>query len=211
MNPIKEIKRLVAPATLVLVLINIVVFLFEVLPFGPEEWEFTEKFGIAWWRIFQEKEFYRLFTYMFLHGDLAHIFNNMLVLCFLGSAIEQLFGKARFIAGYLGSGIIAGLASAFCSYREFEGMFGVAAPGAFRYSIGASGAIFGLTGAMIYIVIKNKGNIQGISLGRLLMFAALSIYAGISSVGIDNVAHIAGAAFGFLGAIFLYSDGGKTR
>ena len=64
--------------------------------------------------------------------------------------------------------------------------------------VGASGAVFGIIGAMLWLVLKNRGTLQGISKKRMLFFVFLSVYGGFTSQGVDNAAHIAGLFAGFL-------------
>lgn len=183
-------------------LCNSLIILLNVLVFAYLEWtgsttdtEFMLRHGAMYWPfVTQYGEFYRLFTYMFLHYGIEHIFNNMIVLAFLGDNLERSVGKARYLLLYIGSGLVAGLAS--MGYNIFLGKNVVA--------VGASGAIFGVVGAMLYIVIVNRGRLEDISQRQLILFAALSIYSGFTSQGTDNVAHIAGFVFGFLLATIAY-------
>lgn len=201
----QDLKRTVAPCTLGIIAVNIIVFIIQNILDSKYDGIVTTGFSLAWWEILDGSQYYRLFTYMFLHGDLSHIFNNMLVFAFLGTTVERLLGKGKFLLSYLGSGVVAGLASVLYSKWEVSGLAESILEGVpYKYSLGASGAVFGMTGILIYIVLVNKGNIAGISMQRLILFAALSIYEGLISGGIDNAAHIGGALFGFIGAICLY-------
>ena len=78
-------------------------------------------------------------------------------------------------------------------------------------SAGASGAVFAVIGAMVYVVIAHKGKLEDISLQRLLLMAVLSIYFGIVSGGVDNVAHIGGFAAGFLLGMIVYRKRRHSR
>ena len=158
--------------------------------------------AIHWPSIIYKKEYYRLFTYMFLHSNTAHLANNMLVLFFLGDNLERASGRWRFLLIYFGSGIIAGLVS--MSYNMFNG-FNV-------ISIGASGAIFGVVGAMVNIVIRNKGRLENISTRQMVLFVIFSLYGGLTSQGVDNAAHIGGLISGFiLASIFYRKPKNKSR
>jgi rhomboid protease GluP len=72
------------------------------------------------------------------------------------------------------------------------------------YSAGASGAVFGIVGAMLFVVVKNKGKFEDIGVRQLILFLFLSLYSGIMSQEVDNVAHIGGLVAGFILAFFLY-------
>lgn len=159
------------------------------------------KYALAWWLVLDNKEYYRLFTYMFLHSGLAHLFNNSIVLVFVGGAVERILGTWKYLAAYFGCGIVAGLVSIMWNRAQF-----MSASGAYAYSVGASGAIFGIVGVMLWIVIINRGRVENISLRQLLLFAALSIYSGLTTYGIDNAAHIGGLVFGLLSAVILYRE-----
>lgn len=150
--------------------------------------------ALYWPKIIYSSEFYRLFTYMFLHSSISHLANNMLVLFFLGDNLERAAGKLRFLLMYFGSGIIAGVISmSYNMYNDFNVI-----------SIGASGAIFGVVGAMVNIVIRNKGRLENISTRQMVLFVVFSLYGGLTSQNIDNAAHIGGLISGFLIAAIIY-------
>mgnify|MGYP001247226556 FL=1 len=180
--------------TLVL-LINIVVFLLLEKNGSTTNTEYMLDHGAMFWPlVIARKEYYRLFTYMFLHFGVRHLANNMIILAFIGDNLERATGKIRYLIIYLGSGVIAGAAS--MEYNMLQNNNVVA--------VGASGAIFGVVGSMLYIVIVNKGRLEDISTGQLILFAILSIYSGFSNQEIDNVAHIAGFISGMLIAALIY-------
>lgn len=139
-------------------------------------------------------EYYRIFTSMFMYFGVTHLFNNMLVLFFLGDYLEKILGKTKFIIVYIGSGLIGGLMS--CIYNYITGSLAVSA--------GASGAVFGVIGSLLYIVILNRGKIAHMTTGKLGFFILFSIYHGMSESGIDNMAHIAGVIGGILLTVILY-------
>ena len=129
---------------------------------------------------------------MFLHSGFVHLAVNMLSLYFLGSFIEQAFGRGRFLALYLLSGISGGLA-----YLYF-GAFDAAV-------VGASGAIFGLFGLLLAAGrLHHPVDRQSRSIvGQLGMIILLNLILGFAWGGrIDNAAHIGGLVAGlWLGAI----------
>jgi rhomboid protease GluP len=138
-----------------------------------------------------------LLSSMFLHSGFIHLALNMLSLYFLGSFVEQAFGKCRFLALYLTSGLAGGIA-----YLYF---------GAFdEPAVGASGAIFGLLGGVLgYSVRRGTFSWQNPLIRQLLILTALNLYFGFSVPNISNTAHIGGlvggAAFGWLSAPNVYS------
>ena len=150
--------------------------------------------ALSWHLIKGEGEYYRILTSMFLHSDFEHLINNMLVLFFVGDNVERAAGKVKYLLIYFGSGIIAGLASMGYNMIKHRNIL----------SIGASGAIFGVVGAMGYILLINKGRLEDISSRQVILFIIFSLYGGIANANIDNAAHIGGLLGGIVLAIILY-------
>src|SRR6202790_3288026 len=137
-------------------------------------------------------EWWRLFTYMFLHGGLMHIAFNMWCLWNLGALCESLYGRWTYAAVYLICGVGASLASA--------------AWNPYRASVGASGAIFGLAGALIAAFKLGEFSVPRAALsGTLRSLGAFVIYNLIFGAAIgttDNAAHVGGLVTGLiLGAL----------
>jgi rhomboid protease GluP len=138
--------------------------------------------------IFYGHEWYRLVTAMFLHGGLIHIGFNMMALMQFGPALEELYGSARYLFLYVVTGAFGFLVSAFMG----------------NYSLGASGALLGLIGLMLAITSKRGGSYMRELRSRLITSVAILFVLGFSGVGIDNYAHGAGLAAGFvLGKVFV--------
>jgi rhomboid protease GluP len=139
-----------------------------------------------------------LFTSMFLHAGFVHLALNMLSLYFLGSFVEVAFGRGRFLALYLTSGLAGGLA--YLYFGDFGGSV-----------VGASGAIFGLLGGVLgYSLRRGTFSWQNPLIRQLLILTALNLYVGFSVSNISNTAHIGGLlgglAFGWLVAPTVYSQ-----
>jgi rhomboid protease GluP len=186
----------------IIIAINIIAFLVM---------HFTKAFGgessmlaggaLSWYFVKEQKEYYRIITSMFMHSDWSHLINNMVVLLFVGVNLERAAGKIKYLFIYFGTGIIAGITS--ISYNMWKD----AAVFSYEYSvfsIGASGAIFGVVGAMLYIVIVNRGRLEDINTRQMVLFVFFSLYGGISNAQIDQAAHIGGFIAGLLLAILLY-------
>lgn len=139
----------------------------------------------------REGEWYRLITHLFLHDDIMHLGHNMLILFFLGNVLERHLGKISYVILYFLSGILAAIGSVVYNTTDMV-------------SIGASGAVFGVVGAMVWVVIRNKGKVEGITKEQMLIFLVLSVLAGMGDYSVDNAAHIAGLIAGFLLGILLY-------
>ena len=138
-----------------------------------------------------------LFSSMFLHAGFIHLALNMLSLYFLGSFVEVAFGRGRFLALYLTSGLAGGIA--YLYFGDFNGSV-----------VGASGAIFGLLGGVLgYSLRRGTFSWQNPLIRQLLILTALNLYFGFSVANISNTAHIGGLvgglAFGWLVAPTVYS------
>ena len=144
--------------------------------------------------ILVDGEWYRLFTCMFIHFGIRHIGNNMLILFFLGDNLERALGHVKYVVLYLISGLCGSAIS--LTYMVKAGDYAVAG--------GASGAIFGVIGALIYIVIRNKGRLEDLTANRLIFMAVLSLYYGFTAEGVDNLAHLGGLVSGIILAVILY-------
>jgi membrane associated rhomboid family serine protease/Tfp pilus assembly protein PilF len=137
-------------------------------------------------------EYWRLLTCIFLHANLLHIAFNMWSLWNLGSIAESLYGRWTFLTLYLLAGIGGSLGSLIWNPNVF--------------SVGASGAIFGIVGALVasfYLgEFSVRGQITGGMMTSLLIFSAYSLFRGATSSGIDNGAHVGGLVTGLiLGAL----------
>ena len=173
--------------------------LLEFMDSHEDAWHVLE-YGAAYTPyIIQNGEVYRLFTSMFLHFGIEHLVNNMLVLFVLGSRLERVIGKIRFLLIYLLGGIAGNVVSLLLELKTQE----------FSVSAGASGAVFAVMGAMIYIVIRNKGWLGDLSMRQILVMAAFSLYFGFTSSGVDNAAHIGGLLAGFVLAVLFWHPSGS--
>lgn len=140
------------------------------------------------------ERYYTLITSMFLHFGFSHLMNNMVMLLVIGYSLEPEIGKIRFLLIYLGSGLMGNLVSAWFDVSQ----------GSYAVSAGASGAIFGIVGALLYVAIRNHGRVGEISTRGLVLMAGLSLYYGFTAQGVDNTAHIGGLVSGFLLAVLTY-------
>lgn len=138
--------------------------------------------------VVENQEYYRLVTSMFLHFGIDHLVNNMVMLGALGWNLEIEVGKLRFLLIYFISGIGGNLCSLF--FNQLEGTAVVSA--------GASGAVFGLMGALVCAAIQRRGYVGRLNKRGLIFMVALSLYFGLTSSGVDNAAHIGGLVCGFL-------------
>lgn len=190
------------PINTVIVGINLLIFLIMHYTnfFGGEDAIY--RWGsLSWYPIKEGREYYRILTSMFMHADLSHLINNMIVLLFVGSNLERAAGRLKYLFIYFGSGIIAGITS--ISYNMWK-EYTLESIERISFSVGASGAIFGAVGAILFIVIVNKGRLAQISARQMILFVVLSLYSGIVNTRIDQAAHIGGFLAGFVLALILY-------
>ena len=196
----KELSK--EPVTAVLLLLNIIIFLVTDFTGGTDNIIHMLECGAAYPPfILENGEYYRLFTCMFLHFGIEHLANNMLVLFVLGQRLEPVVGKIRFLLIYFLGGIGGNLISLVFDIKG----------GNYAVSAGASGAVFAVMGAMIWVVIRNRGRLQDISTRQMLVMAAFSLYFGFASSGVDNAAHVGGMICGILLAVVLYHPRSSKR
>lgn len=186
-----------AGVTWVITFLNVIVFLICTFS-GELLYNIGELNVIA---VMKDGEYYRILTSMFLHADIDHLFGNMLIFFFLGEIVEKKMGHVKYLLLYSLAGIGGGLLSMWYSLSMRN----------FGSSIGASGAIFGVIGALLWLVIVHKGRVEHITLGKILFLILYSLYSGFTATNIDNAAHIGGLAAGFLSALFLYGRKNKSR
>ncbi len=187
--PLKERKKL-SYVTISLVFINIIIFL--LCTFTEEVLYNIGAFNAA--AFIEQREYYRIFTSMFLHWDINHLVSNMIVLYYLGEVVEKYFGAVRYSVIYLAAGICGNLLSMI--YEIYTGVQ--------IESVGASGAIFGIIGALLILVLVHKGHLEQITTGRLLFMISYSLYSGFVGSNINNAAHIGGLASGIILAFIFW-------
>ena len=166
-----------------LVAINVIVFL--ICTFTGEMLYNKGAFGVM--EIMEGSSYYRMITSMFLHWDLQHLFGNMIVLYYVGEIVEKKVGHLSYIVIYFLSGIAGNIFS-----MGYELLFEE-----FYSSAGASGAVFGVEGALFFLVILNHGKLEYMTLGRLAFAIMFSLYSGFTSTNVNNAAHIGGVLIGF--------------
>ena len=184
-----------APCTILLAAVNVIVFLVLSFLGMTEDGEFMLKHGAMYVPyLIKNGEYYRLFTSMFLHFGYDHLFNNMIVLVAMGWNLELEIGKIKFLIVYFISGLAGNILSAWWDILT----------GSMAVSAGASGAVFGTIGGLIWVVIRHRGRFKGLTVKGMILMAVLSLYYGFSTIGIDNWCHVGGILTGFLAAMILY-------
>jgi len=146
------------------------------------------KFALYGPYVVRYKEYYRLITCAFLHGDILHLLFNSYALFVIGSQIENFMGKAKYIIIYFVSIIVASLFSILLT----KGV-----------SIGASGAIFGLMGALLYFGYHYRVYLGTVLKSQIIPLIIFNLLIGFISNAIDNYAHIGGLIGGALATMWL--------
>lgn len=139
-----------------------------------------------------EGEWWRLFSAMFLHGGMTHLLMNMFSLYIVGRGTESYFDRNAYISIYLFSGLLGGLVSLYM-HPESVG-------------VGASGAIFGVFGALAGFFLAHRGKIATHSKAFMKDFAiiiGINLVIGFSIPSVDVSAHLGGLAVGFVGGFIL--------
>lgn len=173
-----------ALVTNILILINVVMFiLMYVFGNGSTDTKTLLMFGANYADLVIAGQYYRLLTCAFLHIGLLHLLFNMYALKIIGTEIEKYYGRLKFLIIYLGSAIFGSLFS--CLFTS-----GVSA--------GASAAIFGLFGSLMYFGYHHRLTLQGFLTGQIIPLVLLNLALGFIVPGIDVSAHIGGLIGGVL-------------
>ena len=186
--------------------INLLVFL-AMLASGAGLWHSSNAVQLAWGANFgpatQDGEWWRLGSALFLHFGALHLVMNMWALWDGGQLVERMYGHLRFAAIYFISGISGNLLSLVSHHGQ-------------AISGGASGAIFGVYGALLVCLWRERRHLQPREFRWLFWgasgFAALTIVLGLLIPGIDNAAHVGGFLTGLLSGVMLARalDAGQT-
>jgi membrane associated rhomboid family serine protease len=151
--------------------------------------------------IFENFYIWTFFTSMFMHGGIFHLFVNMLSLFFVGGLIEKILGKKRYFWFYIFAGLFAGLLYIFSPFvfsRDWNTL-----------AVGASGALFGLIGVLMFLTPNLPVYMMFIPIPVKMKYAApamivllwlISVTAGLP---IGNIAHLGGLIFGVIYGIYL--------
>lgn len=175
--------------TYIILALNVLLFLWLELQGGSTDTEVLIEYGAKYNPAIIDGQWWRIISSMFLHIGLLHVLMNMLALHIVGNVVERIFGNVRFLMIYFISGIVGGVTSFALSPQ-------VAA--------GASGAIFGLFGALLFFGLKHK-RIFFQTMGRnVIAIIGFNIVFGLAVPQIDNGAHIGGLIGGFLAAAIVY-------
>lgn len=156
------------------------------------------KFGANLDVLVKNGEYYRLFTSIFLHIGIMHLLCNMYSLYIIGREVENLFGKVKYIIIFILSGIFGSILSMAFSHNVI--------------SAGASGAIFGLLGALLYFGMHYRTYLGEALVRSIIPILIINLIIGFLSPGIDMAAHIGGFVGGILVSMMVgIPDKSKTK
>ncbi len=190
------------PATIGLVLINVVVFgAMEIFGRGAGDSSTLIRAGASLTHAVQAGEYWRLASAMFLHANWLHLAVNVFMLWFLGRFFEQLVGGVRFFVVYFAAGIAGNLASHL--WRSGP------------VSVGASSSIFGILGGALVVLLLSRGKVPE-SWRRSMVFVlalviGLNFLPGLNVKVIDNFAHLGGLLGGAVFGLVLYRAEGHLQ
>lgn len=179
----KVFKKKKISITYILMAINIVIFLIGILGLYIGKFDLYTKLALNRSYV-KSGEIYRLLTAVFTHKSIIHLGMNMYALYIIGSQVETYIGKKKYIFVYLFSGITGALLS--CVVNS-------------GWSLGASGAIFGLMGALLYFGIHYRMYLESSLKSSIIPLIISNLALGFIIPNIDNAAHIGG----LVGGLFL--------
>lgn len=181
--------------TVSLIIINVIIFLILEGMGNTESAAFMMQYGAMYpTHIIEQGEYGRFFTATLMHFGFGHLLNNMVMLGAAGSILERAIGKIKFVALYF----IAGIGGCVFSYLE------MLHSGTYAVSAGASGSIFGIVGALAWILILHKGRYENLTGRGMIIMILLSLYYGFSTGDVDNWGHIGGLVMGFVISMIFY-------
>ncbi len=138
--------------------------------------------------VVEEGEWWRLLSAMFLHSGMTHLLMNMVSLYIVGRMLERFVSAYAYTVIYFASGIVGGLLSLYVHPLSI--------------GVGASGAIFGIFGALVGIVVANKVRMGGYfneAMREIAAVLGINLFIGLAIPEIDMTAHIGGLITGFAG------------
>lgn len=142
----------------------------------------------------QRGEWWRMLSATFLHGSLVHVAANMIGLYMAGTIVERIYGARLYLIVYFGSALMGSALSLHFSAQQ-------------AVSVGASGAVFGVTGALLVAVFQHRDKLpkafSSQTLSGIGFFVVYSLIQGFGKAGIDNAAHVGGLVGGCLAALIL--------
>lgn len=168
-----------------LIILNVLIFIaMYIFGYGSTDTRTLLFFGANYAPLVLQGEYYRLLTSAFLHIGIVHLVMNMYALYVIGPQLENFYGKVKFCVIYLGSALSASLMSLLFTQDAI--------------SAGASGAIFGLLGALLYFGYHYRVYLGNVMKSQIIPLILLNLFMGFVLAGVDNAAHVGGLIGGIL-------------
>ncbi|MED4207197.1 rhomboid family intramembrane serine protease [Neobacillus mesonae] len=171
------------PVVSVIVAIHIALYLLTILPIFPNYWFFEHFSGVNFYIL--EGEVWRLITPIFMHSGFSHMLFNSFSLVLFGPALERLLSGGKFLLIYLVSGIIANVATLILEPLTYT-------------HVGSSGAIFGLFGYYIAMIVFQKNRLSKENSQIIITLCVVSLIMTFIQPNINITAHLFGLIGGFL-------------
>ncbi len=189
-----ELKSIFTPINTTLIAINVLVFLILSILGNTESAAFMAEHGaMVKSKIIEQGQWYLLFTAMFVHFGEDHLLQNMIILMVTGSRLERVTGKWKFLLIYIISGLVSSAASLLVTMQGND----------YIVSGGASGAIFGVMGALLGMILKDlltkkRRRIKDIGIAGIVFIIGSALFYGFVETGVDNAAHVGGLLAGVI-------------
>lgn len=181
--------------TISLIIINVIIYFIMEFMGNTETASFMLAYGAVYPTYITERgEYWRFFSATLMHFGFEHLLSNMVMLGAAGQILERALGKVKYLILYF----VAGIGGCVLSYFEMmhSGEYAVAA--------GASGSIYGIVGALAWILILHKGKYETLSGRGMIIMILISLYYGAATGDVDNWGHIGGFIMGFLISAIFY-------
>lgn len=181
------------PFTFGIILVNIILFIVTAIVSKSIlliDVRVLLEFGAKQTYLIQQGQYWRLITSAFLHGGLIHLLVNMYSLFMVGTLVEKIYGWKKYLGIYFFSAITSSLLSYYLDISNI--------------SVGASGAIFGVLGAVLVFAIKERKNIDRGFISNIVSVIVINLLIGLSASNIDNYGHVGGFLGGLVISLILY-------
>ncbi len=175
-----EFKTKAPVATYIILAINIAIYAISNL---LSNYNILLSFGAQINSLIREGEYWRFITPIFLHAGIVHLFMNSYFLYSIGKTVESMYGSAKFVFIYMTAGIIGNIAS----FVFLD-----------NWSVGASGALMGMLGALLYYGVENPSQFKRYFGYNVISTIVINAIFGFTNEGINNYAHFGGLLGGFL-------------
>ena len=189
----QDIRQFLNINTLIIA-VNVLLFLWLSMLGDTRNGAFLLNFGAMYPEFLQQGEWWRLVTAMFLHFGIEHLLSNMFMLWFVGNMLLKALKPWQYAIVYL----ISGLGGSLASYE----MMVLAHD--YAISAGASGAIYGIVGALFWVVLRRGGRFETIRTKQMVLAVVCYVSYGFTTEGVDAWAHLGGMVAGFLMTAILY-------